>query len=425
MSDLAQTFYKLTNTGTPSELIENLTKDFASKLGWNPSYFTDARTGDFSNGHIVVEYGLENTAVLTFLTKPFEDLTRQNQKNLLSVSYNNLVDWHIPIDRNSVRLLFNRTSFPEQIISTRVLDRENLGDTLRSDAFEKLLNKRPSSNIPALDDALINTVSEWKRKIFSELSEQVENSQLSSLFNCIIFLRAIEDNQKRYAKIDRESRLLEQICIDNYESKNFSISLIIEKALESLGVNKVNNELISFEDINKFEDLSRSTVLYFLEDFYVHKNSNFYEYDFSIMSKHALSMIYEKYVSILQIDSNSQLSLFPVMPTEKVNKSYGAYYTPQYIARFFSKYLNNEYSFSSLQSLKIAEPAVGSGIFLRALLESIYESEYIDLNSGNLAANAFENVVGVDLDENGMLYKQQDYHFLCFTLCCLIVCLPS
>lgn len=59
--------------------------DFASELGWRPSYRLDVSTvSDIANAHLVVEHGLENTAFITFLRSPrrFVGLSHAERKNL-------------------------------------------------------------------------------------------------------------------------------------------------------------------------------------------------------------------------------------------------------------------------------------------------------------------------------------------------------
>jgi hypothetical protein len=44
-----------------------------------------------------------------------------------------------------------------------------------------------------LDDALIETISFWKRNLYAEMEENISNQQFSALFNAIIFTRAVEE----------------------------------------------------------------------------------------------------------------------------------------------------------------------------------------------------------------------------------------
>jgi methylase of polypeptide subunit release factors len=118
------------------------------------------------------------------------------------------------------------------------------------------------------------------------------------------------------------------------------------------------------------------------------------------MSKHALSRIYEHYVSLLSFDeADRQLYFFQPFPSEKQNKSYGSVYTPQFIARFFARFLRDQYPPRIFRNMKILDPACGSGIFLRTILEMQCSPSYDGLTSDEID-HIFSNVKGIDVDEN-------------------------
>ena len=60
---------------TSKELLDidrpRILNDFAYELGWQPSdRLAGLTVDDFANAHLVVEHGLENTAMITFLRSP-------------------------------------------------------------------------------------------------------------------------------------------------------------------------------------------------------------------------------------------------------------------------------------------------------------------------------------------------------------------
>jgi hypothetical protein len=86
--------------------------EFAEINGWTPSdAVPEERDQSPSSGHLVVEHGMDNTAVITFLRhgNPFNQLQLSQQIDILSLSYNNLVDWHLFPDRDGLLLVHNRT----------------------------------------------------------------------------------------------------------------------------------------------------------------------------------------------------------------------------------------------------------------------------------------------------------------------------
>jgi methylase of polypeptide subunit release factors len=87
------------------------------------------------------------------------------------------------------------------------------------------------------------------------------------------------------------------------------------------------------------------------------------------------------------------------MATETFDKGFGAIYTPEYIARFFARYLRNRLPLTAFQRLKILDPTCGSGIFLRAFLE-LQNEALLEARTTESVAATFDNVFGVDVDPN-------------------------
>src|SRR5436190_1605710 len=82
----------------------------------------------------------------------------------------------------SDHFIYNRTD-PPTIVESRLISPDNL-DSLRSEAFEQITGKRPNPNIPALDDALIKTISSWKRNLVAEMGE-IGQSALNEVYSAL------------------------------------------------------------------------------------------------------------------------------------------------------------------------------------------------------------------------------------------------
>ncbi len=376
---------------------QELSNTFMQSTGWSPSYFINADDEDFANGHIAVEHGLENTAILTFLNKPYDLLTTSQKQKLFNLSYNNLVDWHIPIDETRITYVYTRTDLKNSVVDSLRIGIDNY-DNLRIEAFEKIIGKKPTANTPALDIVLSETISIWKRRISLDLNMMVSNDELSALFNCIIFIRAIEDNLKRHKKLEADPILLK--AYNAVEIKN--ISNIITNTIQLLGINDIPEDLLNMEKLTVFNSYNVHDLNTLLKSFYTNNVNGFFYYDFSIISQHALSRIYEKYVALLKTKDEIQLNMWGVnAPEEKINKSSGTYYTPQYIARFFAKLIAKEFPIIS-PNIKILEPSVGSGIFLRSLLE-LQIDNLKRIPTVTELSTLFANVTGFDIDPNAVL----------------------
>jgi type I restriction-modification system DNA methylase subunit len=157
--------------------------------------------------------------------------------------------------------------------------------------------------------------------------------------------------------------------------------------------------LLEKEKLKLFHKLDSETISRLLRDFYDNKYAPIYRYDFSLMSKHALSRIYEHYVSLLRTKDSPQLSFFQELPEEERNKATGGVYTPQYIARFFARYLKENLTPKVFRQLSTCDPACGSGIFLRTLLEMQCDPLQ-DINPREVAETCFQKALGIDVDPN-------------------------
>jgi len=396
MKHLYDIVLKLTEPQLPSDQKARLIEDFAFDLGWRPSdKLSVNRQKDVVNEHLVVEHGLENTAVISFLnnTRSYSDLGFDEKQQLIEVSYNNLVDWHIAIEPGNVTFIYNRTK-PLTEIGKRI-SRSRL-DYLRRDAFERIIGNKPNPNLPSLDEALINTISKWKRHLSAELNNKVTNAELSSLFNAIIFVRAAEDNYRRIS-LDTGKILLDEL--DKTDGNKFEIAKILQASLSKFVSSSVPKDFIDSGKLKIFNKIGMGSLRALIRDFYRSSTSP-YNYDFSLMSKHALSRIYEHYVSILRVNESPQKTMFAPLPGEVSDKAFGSVYTPEFVARFFCRYLQEQLPPTIFRKLKIADPACGSGIFLRTHLEIQCDPIRQRGVTKQFVEEAAGQIFGLDIDEN-------------------------
>jgi methylase of polypeptide subunit release factors len=296
------------------------------------------------------------------------------------------------VESDAVNYVYVRTRVPT-LVERRALSRDSL-EKARSDAFEQIVGRRPNPNVPSLDDALLRTISYWKRSVSAELDYSVSNRDISALFNAIMFVRAVEDLYARSS--GRHSDRLLSSALNN---TNVSIGRLLVDTFKSIVGYDPPRDLLDASRLGTFERLRPEIGSALLADFYTNRHAP-YRYDFAVMSKHALSRIYEHYVSLLRIEESPQLSLLPALPTEVEDKSRGAVYTPHFIARFFARFLQDNMPPSAFRSLRACDPACGSGMFLRTVLESQVDSTV--LSSSANVSTCFDHVTGVDVDENAI-----------------------
>lgn len=386
-------------------------QEFSRELGWRPTDRLDQpELRRVASAQLLVEHGLENSAVVSFLKSPkqYSTLASDERQSLLSVSYNNLVDWHVAIDGSEINFVYVRTRVPTSV-AQREFSRENY-DSLRSEMFEQIVGRRPSPNIPALDDALIRTISLWKKSLSAELGNAVTIEQLARLFNALVFARAAEDHRRRLTPNDK-NLLLQRWRQENAPA---NVRILLTDALREIVGPDIPDFLFHEPDLVAFDQLDRDAIQGLLFDFYENRFAP-YRYDFAVISKHALSRIYEQYVSLLRQDESAQLSLLPQLPSEFSDKSHGAVYTPQFIARFFSRFLREHIPPYQFKRLRTIDPACGSGIFLRTLLEFQCDPTN-DALRPDLVEAAFINTVGLDRDPNAVAATQLSLSLLYLVL---------
>ncbi|QNL18190.1 N-6 DNA methylase [Hyphobacterium sp. CCMP332] len=372
-------------------------KSFATALDWTPhSELRERYQTATAISHLVVEHGIENAAALTFLApgERASELSASQIEKLLEISYNNLIDWHIFISNNDVRIV-NNLSFPD-VDNLYSIREENISDVLSVTGFNEISrNEKIKKYDRRCDEVVINVIARWKKIISSEIPN-IDNKSLSSIFNAMIFVRACED-QKRQDFLDEERVLLAELS-NSDESK---ISEILRAVLRKFEIMPDDLNFIDWEDVNKFDILDKYTVENLFIDFYRPRSVS-YNFNFALMSKHALSRIYEKYISLLYYTENekdSQISFLPTLPSVAQPEKSGSVFTPQYIASFFSRYLRDNTPPRRFRQLKVIDPACGSGIFLRTVLE--HQASPLDFRVDRTSIDAaFANIYGIDRDPN-------------------------
>lgn len=238
-----ETIIELTAPSFPTSQRRAALKEFAQIGGWRPSDEIEEYPGTekLANGHLLIEHGLENSAVITFLkdTNPFEILSIEDKLQLISISYNNLVDWHLFPHRNGVTRVYNL----KDPLDVEDISKRDISNAWNVEAFERITSRRINPNLKSLDLALIETVSLWKRSLAAEIGSRLEIETISRLFNAIFFVRAFEDN-RRY-RIPNENRLLVEKWLQLNATER-TIRYCLESSLAKLGANNVPKDTHKF-----------------------------------------------------------------------------------------------------------------------------------------------------------------------------------
>ncbi|MDE0101183.1 MAG: N-6 DNA methylase [Bryobacterales bacterium] len=398
----------LTDSMLPPDEKRGVAETFSRQFGWRPNDFLDVPDA-LPASNLIVEHGLDNAAMLSFMPshRRLEDIQLHEKLNILGLSYNSLIDWHIWIDQHSIRYIYNRTDPPQEVQATQF---SMAGDqALTRRLFDEAIGLAPNPNILSLDGALLDTISTWRKILALELGDSASTESVSSLFNAIILARAIEDLQVRTDRTVNRPSLMETVA---------KTGMNIPDAIQRLIITRTGSippsDLFDRRALSPFERLSWDSQRSLIQAFYRHESVP-YQYDFSVMSKHALSKIYERYVAVMQHEESIQFSLFPATHEETWNKQLGGIYTPQYIASFFVRYLQGQLPSHEFLASSVADPACGSGVFLRALMEQKLLTSGSDLERN--AGLILESLSGVDVDENAVAASRLSLALLYLAAC--------
>ncbi|MCK4374500.1 MAG: N-6 DNA methylase, partial [Candidatus Brocadiae bacterium] len=253
----------------------------------------------------------------------------------------------------------------------------------------------PARSLRSLDTILVETVDYWKKFLSSEIHCRRKNEVISVLLNSVIFARAVEDHYELRYGVPGQTLLNRW---QNTTTRRTKLRHVIARSLKDYHAATGASKLLSLDKLTAFDTLDDSTVEGLIESFYKVKNTP-YTYNFALMSRHALSRIYEKYVALLRQEASAegrQKTLFPIgLPEAERNKAAGAIYTPQFVARFFARFVERNTVPQAFRQMKVADPACGSGIFLRAFVERQVARD--DLTSAAVKST-FKRLTGIDID---------------------------
>jgi hypothetical protein len=248
MSTVYDNLTRILSNAASSEQRLAAMRGFATELQWTPSFELRNSYGvDGAEDHLVVEHGLENAAIISFLKAPRRtaDLDTIQLRALLTISYNNLVEWHIFVSETEVRYVNNLTQ--PFLDRTFRISRASI-DSASAYQFDKFsADNTPIRNLQSCDDALIQVVSRWKRLLKADYRGEIDNEQLACLFNALIFVRACEDQQRTQTKLMQRVLLnaLEQMPEQSGPAaKEVNLSELVLAALAQCGIEAHPDTLI-------------------------------------------------------------------------------------------------------------------------------------------------------------------------------------
>jgi len=281
--------------------------------------------------HLLIRLGQRSSVVVTCPYNYNETSPRNSDKirQILSISYDTLCDWHIILGPKYLDLYNNRISsnskFGSNIKHEDLLPRE-LGQYL---GVTEEYTVAPDYD--DVTDRMVERIDFLKRMLIGDPDNpRLSNTDLiDDVLNAVIFLRFLEDYEMA---IGRNRIDLIKIINDN---PTYTLGKLIDIVFNKLGLSTKTN-LFRLSELSKLGGDINKLIINWIPTFYRDDKQGRYEYDFGLIAAHSIGQIYDKYISLVSYHTqNGRLSLFPEYETElRWQRGTGSSYTPEYIARF-------------------------------------------------------------------------------------------
>lgn len=293
------------------------------------------------------EVKMENLEVMKLLDLDYKDYLEQFDKILL-FSKNSFLTNELDTYAESIFKKTKRTAVNERLFVDLTIYRDKLSKSILK------FNKDESFSQNLLEEIILRIISRF------------------------IFIRTLED--KSY-----EDKILLPIVRAGNVHKN------LRKEFERL--NEIYNaRLFEHHECDDIE-LGDGALADIINGLY-HSDEQKQDYDFSIINADILGGIYEQYLTHIL-----NLSKKEILPENATKKNKGIYYTPSYIIDYmlFHSFCILKENNADPHSLKILDPACGSGSFLTRCID------YLEVFSQNMSFSDIEN----SIMENPVSYSEK------------------
>lgn len=322
-------------------------------------------------------------------------------KQAINYSWNRAVNWAVLTDFQGLKI-FNSEIPPKNLANNLFLELqwnefltrfEDLWllskQSCQTDALEKAAkNWKKSEKKTGVTIQLFENLTNWRDELSADLTAKTDLSQsdkdeaIQKLLDRLIFIRAAEDRKiitNRLMELSREERA------EVVWGKLISIFHELDATF--------NSKLFASHPLEKLP-FSPHTVRQILRELY--ENPDGYIYDFSAISGDLLGSIYERYLTFTQLPDSERTD-------KSKRKLRGIFYTPEKVVDYLLSNTIDKLIEGGRkpQSLKILDPACGSGSFLINAFDRLVRARNEDSSSDllTLLDTATNNIYGIDIDE--------------------------
>jgi type I restriction-modification system DNA methylase subunit len=382
-------------------------------LGWDMRNLLHAREviteESVSSGRVDLSFQLQGLPVFFLEAKAIRVNLEEWKwaEQAINYSWNKSVSWAVLCDFEGLKI-FNADLPPKNLASNLFLEfnYEEYEDRfeelwlLSKEAFQsqELSSRaekwRRTEKRAQVGQKLFEDLMSWRNLLTKQISKQNDvqledlNEGVQTILDRLIFIRTAEDR-----KIVAPS--LEPL----YKSKPTNLFVELKKLFVEFDKN-FNSKLFSLNKCDSWE-IESKTLSRIVSGLYVEEKG--FKYDFSVITADVLGGMYEQYLSYVQNEKTDSTH-------KSKRKAQGIYYTPKYIVDFLlDESLEKLISQAGIgTTLRILDPACGSGSFLIAAYDRILEARKHGAQSS--LYDSFEilqrSLFGVDIDEQAVEVAQ-------------------
>ncbi len=397
-------------------------------LGWD---FDDtnevAPEEKASNGRVDYAFKLKGVSQFYLEAKQLKaDLTTPEYiKQAVTYAYNKGVTWAVLTDFRELRLFNAQTNKPFLTLTYKdyIANFDKLWLLSRESLENGLLNKEAAQygalppSLP-IETRLYKQLRQWREELFNqihghneELSPNKIDEVVQRLFDRLIFIRTCED------------RNLEEKCLlaaaNQWKSVGYKGELIEElrHIFESYR-NTYDSELFD-KHLTDGVFIEGSTIEKILSGLYEIPGS-LASYNFNDIDADVLGAVYEQYLGYVatkvkeRVEAQLKLSItdeetFAIISKKQRRKEQGIYYTPKFVTDYIVKEtvgrFIKEHDYNEIRTVKILDPACGSGSFLIRAYDELLNyharernKSLSELDQKDRLPVLLTNIYGVDLD---------------------------
>lgn len=250
---------------------------------------------------------------------------------------------------------YTTDDFDQIMLLTKDNFREGKLDKL-AEKWDKKRRKNP------IDKQLLSDFTIFREELSKSINKNNKIDQhtldecVQRILDRLIFIRVCEDREIEPPILQTKAREWD------WKSSNKKLTHIMSEIFRKFD-EKYNSELFRFHECEKLV-IESDILLKIINGLYSSPQGP-YIYDFSAIEADALGNIYEQYLGHILKKTEKRTTL---KEAKTHRKEQGVYYTPTYIVDYIVKNTITEYtkdkSFDQVLSIKILDPACGSGSFL-------------------------------------------------------------